>query len=239
MAHEALAEARPAIDMPAAVAAMAEYYAARAAEYERVYAKPERQADLAVLQAWLPGVLAGRRVLEVAAGTGWWTVHGARDAAFWLATDLNPETLAVARAKPQMPSQVRFATADAYTLAELGPQRFDAAFVGFWWSHVPRARLAAWLDLLFARLEPGAPLVIIDNRYVEGSSTPIAEVDAAGDHWQHRRLDDGSTHRVLKNHPTPAEVEAILGARVSACEWATGPAGDALNYFWAVSARAA
>ena len=54
MAHEALAEARPAIDMPAAVAAMAEYYAARAAEYERVDAKPERQADLGVLQAWLP-----------------------------------------------------------------------------------------------------------------------------------------------------------------------------------------
>jgi demethylmenaquinone methyltransferase/2-methoxy-6-polyprenyl-1,4-benzoquinol methylase len=213
---------------------MAGYYAARAAEYERVYAKPERQADLGVLQAWLPGVLAGRRVLEVAAGTGWWTVHGARDAAFWLATDLNPETLAVARAKPQMPCKVRFATADAYTLAELGPQRFDAAFVGFWWSHVPRARLAAWLDVLFARLETGAPVVFIDNRYVEGSSTPIAEVDAADDHWQHRRLEDGSLHRVLKNHPTPTEVEAVLGSRVSGCEWV-----EPLAYYWAVVARAA
>jgi demethylmenaquinone methyltransferase/2-methoxy-6-polyprenyl-1,4-benzoquinol methylase len=187
-----------------------------------------------VLQAWLPGVLAGRRVLEVAAGTGWWTVHGARDAAFWLATDLNPETLAVARAKPQMPCKVRFATADAYTLAELGPQRFDAAFVGFWWSHVPRARLAAWLDVLFARLETGAPVVFIDNRYVEGSSTPIAEVDAADDHWQHRRLEDGSLHRVLKNHPTPTEVEAVLGSRVSGCEWV-----EPLAYYWAVVARAA
>jgi ubiquinone/menaquinone biosynthesis C-methylase UbiE len=132
-------------------ASMAAYYAARAEEYEAVYAKPERQADLRLLEAWLPGVFAGRRVLEVAAGTGWWTVHGARDAAFWLATDLNPETLALARAKPAMPRCVRFATADAYTLDGLGPQRFDAAFVGFWWSHVPRARLAGWLDALFAR----------------------------------------------------------------------------------------
>jgi hypothetical protein len=35
----------------------------------------------------------------VACGTGWWTPHGARDAAQWWATDLNPETMAVARAK--------------------------------------------------------------------------------------------------------------------------------------------
>jgi demethylmenaquinone methyltransferase/2-methoxy-6-polyprenyl-1,4-benzoquinol methylase len=221
-------------------AAMADYYAARAAEYERVYAKPERQADLRALEAWLPGVFAGRRVLEVAAGTGWWTVHGARDAALWLATDLNPETLAVARAKPALPRCVRFATADAYTLAELGPpadRRFDAAFAGFWWSHVPKARLAGWLDALFVHLEPGAPVVFIDNRYVEGSSTPIAEVDAEGNSWQHRRLADGSRHRVLKNHPTRAEVEAVLGARVSRCTWF----GDAARprHYWGVCALAA
>lgn len=220
-----------------ATAAMARYDAARAAEYEAVYAKPERQAELRALQAWLPGVFAGRRVLEVAAGTGWWTVHGARDAAFWLATDLNPETLAIALAKPALPHSVRFATADAYTLAELGAQRFDAAFVGFWWSHVPKARLAAWLDTLFARLEAGAPVVFIDNRYVEGSSTPVAEVDAAGDAWQHRRLADGSLHRVLKNHPSRAEVEAALGARISACQWFGDDHGP--RHDWALVARAA
>lgn len=218
-------------------ASMAAYYAARATEYEAVYAKPERQADLRLLETWLPGVFAGRRVLEVAAGTGWWTVHGARDAAFWLATDLNPETLAVARAKAAMPRCVRFATADAYTLDGLGPQRFDAAFVGFWWSHVPRARLAGWLDALFARLAPGAPVVFVDNRFVEGSSTPIAEVDAQGDSWQLRRLDDGSRHRVLKNHPTRAEVESVLGGRAARCDWF----GDAAlpRHYWAVRAQAA
>ena len=218
-------------------ASMAAYYAARAAEYEAVYAKPERQADLRRLEAWLPGVFAGRRVLEVAAGTGWWTVHGARDAAFWLATDLNPETLAVARAKAAMPRCVRFATVDAYTLDGLGPQRFDAAFVGFWWSHLPRARLAGWLDALFSRLAPGAPVVFVDNRFVEGSSTPIAEVDAQGDCWQLRQLDDGSRHRVMKNHPTRAEVEATLGARASRCDWFGNEALP--RHYWAVCAQAA
>ena len=38
---------------------MAAYYRQRAADYERVYAKPDRQADLRAMEAWLPGVFAG------------------------------------------------------------------------------------------------------------------------------------------------------------------------------------
>jgi len=75
------------------------YYAQRAAEYERVYAKPERQHDLAAMRAWLPHWFAQRHVLEIACGTGWWTAHGARECASWLATDIGEETLALARAK--------------------------------------------------------------------------------------------------------------------------------------------
>ncbi|MDB5865909.1 MAG: hypothetical protein JWO70_3715, partial [Betaproteobacteria bacterium] len=42
------------------------YYAARAGEYERVYDKPERQADLARLRDLIPGYFVDRRVLEIA-----------------------------------------------------------------------------------------------------------------------------------------------------------------------------
>ena len=68
---------------------------------------------------------------------------------------LNPETMAVAQAK-DMPPCVRFATVDAYTFASIEGQRFDGAFAGFWWSHVPLARLRRWLGTLHERLEPGA-----------------------------------------------------------------------------------
>lgn len=210
------------------------YYAARAAEYEQVYAKPERQAELRALEAALPGLFAGRRVLELACGTGWWTLHGARDANFWLATDLNRETTAIARAKPQ-PAVVRFATVDALTLAELGPQAvgggFDAAFAGFWWSHVPRAQLGAWRDTWLARLAPGARVLLLDNRYVPGSSTPLSAADAAGDTWQQRRLADGSTHRVRKNFPHEGELEAWAAPWARDWRWHDGALG--LVHYWA------
>ena len=45
------------------------YYRERAAEYDAVYDKPERQDDLARLRALLPPLVAGRSVL-VAWGTG-------------------------------------------------------------------------------------------------------------------------------------------------------------------------
>ena len=213
---------------------MADYYARRAAEYERVYAKPERQADLRALAAWLPPIFGGRRVLEIACGTGWWTPLGAREAQRWLATDLNPETMAIARAKPAMPGAVEFRELDAYTFDGLDGETFDAAFAGFWWSHVPRARLAPWLDALHARLAPGAVVVLLDNRYVEGSSTPLARRDAEGNTYQVRHLDDGSTHEVLKNFPARDEALATLGvgppARARDAHWVEWPHYWALHY---------
>ena len=197
---------------------MRRYYARRAAYYERVYHKPERQHDLRAMEAWLAGAFAGRQVLEVACGTGWWTPHGARDAASWLATDLNSETLAVAQARP-MPASVSFATVDAYTLAGLDRQRFDAAFAGCWWSHVPLQTLAGWLQTLHELLEPGARVAFLDNSFVQTSSTPISRRDKAGNTNQNRTLDDGSVHEVLKNFPSAASATAMLGPRARQVQW--------------------
>jgi demethylmenaquinone methyltransferase/2-methoxy-6-polyprenyl-1,4-benzoquinol methylase len=197
---------------------MQDYYRRRAAVYERIYARPERQADLRAMEAALPALFAGRRVLEVACGTGWWTPHGARDARRWLATDINPETMDVARAKP-MPACVEFRQVDAYRWDTLGDESFDGAFAGFWWSHVPLQQLRGWLDGLHARLEPGARVVFLDNRFVAGSSTPLSHTDAEGNTWQQRPLDDGSVHAVLKNFPTAAQALALLGPRARAPRW--------------------
>jgi SAM-dependent methyltransferase len=211
---------------------MRAYYARRAAYYERVYLKPERQPDLRAMEAWLPGPFAGREVLEIACGTGWWTAHGARHAASWLASDLNPETLALARAKA-LPECVRFTEVDAYTLAGLGERRFDATFAGCWWSHVPLQRLPGWLALLHSTLAPGARVVFLDNTFVQSSSTPISRRDAAGNSYQLRTLDDGSLHEVLKNFPTREQAFAAVGPHARDPEWI------AFDHYWILSYRLA
>ena len=218
------------MDPTSAESRMAAYYARRAAEYERIYARPERQDDLRAIEAWLAPVFAGRRVLEIACGTGWWTAHGARDAARWLATDLNPETMALARAKPAMPRAVAFREMDAYAFEGLAGESFDAAFAGFWWSHVPRPRLGAWLQALHAQLEPGAVVVMLDNRYVDGSSTPISRRDAEGNTYQARPLDDGSVHEVLKNFPGRDEALAAIADVAADAHWVEWPHYWALHY---------
>jgi SAM-dependent methyltransferase len=203
----------------AVVEGMRAYYVQRAAYYERVYHKPERQTDLRAMERWISGPFTGRRVLEIACGTGWWTPHGARDCSAWLATDVNPETLAVAQSKTMPAGKVSFATVDAYSLAELKGRTFDAAFTGCWWSHVPLARLPGWLDLLHQHLEPGARVVMLDNSFVQTSNTPLTRTDADGNTYQDRTLDDGSVHEVLKNFPSREQAFAMLGPRAVHPQW--------------------
>jgi demethylmenaquinone methyltransferase/2-methoxy-6-polyprenyl-1,4-benzoquinol methylase len=204
---------------------LVDFYRRRAREYEAIYAKPERQADLAVLRQDIPARMAGRRVLEVACGTGYWTVLVARTAAALVATDAVEEPMLIAKAKDYGPHAVRFELADAYALAPaLGT--FDAAMAIFWWSHVPRGRIGAFLSSLHARLEPGARVLFMDNSYVEGSSTPILERDAEGNSYQLRRLSDGSENRVLKNFPAEAQLRADLAPYARALSY------RALEYYW-------
>jgi demethylmenaquinone methyltransferase/2-methoxy-6-polyprenyl-1,4-benzoquinol methylase len=180
---------------------MKEYYARRAAEYEGIYLKPERQEDLARLKEILETAFAGSDVLEIACGTGYWTQFLAQSARSVLATDINPEVLQIARQKTYGACRVSFAVADAYASAPAAGQR-NGAFHGFWWSHIPRSRVGAFLSALHSNLAPGAKVVMIDNLFVEGSSTPVSRRDEAGNTYQVRRLKDGSTHEVLKNFPS-------------------------------------
>ena len=66
---------------------MADYYQARAPEFEIVYDKPERQADLATLRSWLAEEARGTTLLEVACGAGYWTGVAAATAKAVVATD--------------------------------------------------------------------------------------------------------------------------------------------------------
>src|ERR1044071_2826987 len=110
------------------------YYAARAAEYEKVYDKPERRDDLERLHEIVPAYFDGRRVLEVACGTGYWTRRLAPRVASMTACDMGAEVLDVLRASQPEYADVTICRGDAWNLTAV-PGEFDAAFTGFWWSH--------------------------------------------------------------------------------------------------------
>jgi ubiquinone/menaquinone biosynthesis C-methylase UbiE len=210
---------------------MKQYYAARAPEYDRVYARPERQPDLRAIEHWLPGVLQDRVVLEVACGTGYWTQFLAPQSRRLLAIDASTEVLRIARSRVD-DENVHFVLGDAYALP-VPVRSFEGAFAGFWFSHVPKARIGEFLHGLHQALVPGAKVVLLDNRFVESSSTALAGQDAEGNTYQLRTLDDGSTHRVLKNFPSTAELhEAVeaVASEVRHHEWA---------HFWALEYRLA
>ena len=205
--------------------ALTAYYAARAREYERIYDKPERQADLARLRELIPGYFGGRAVLEIACGTGYWTQRIAAVARRVTAVDINAETLEIARSKELGGALVEFMVADVHDLPA-GCTGFTGAFAGFWWSHMRRGERRSFVQSLHRALLPGAVVVALDNRYVEGSSTPVAFVDGEGNSFQRRRLDDGSEHVVLKNFPTEDELrEDVLGL-------GSGIEYTALDHYW-------
>jgi demethylmenaquinone methyltransferase/2-methoxy-6-polyprenyl-1,4-benzoquinol methylase len=184
------------------------YYTARAPEYDQVYLKPERQSDLREIERWLPPHFAGAAVLEVACGTGYWTQFIAQSAVQVVAIDASPETMRLAEHRVPK-SNVQFLIGDAYNLPQqLG--KFSAAFAGFWFSHVPRAKRHKFLQGLNALLMPGSTVILLDNRYVEGNSSPITETDSDRNTYQTRQLKDGSIHRVLKNFPSESELQSLL-----------------------------
>ena len=201
------------------------YYAARASEYDKVYAKPERQTDLRDIERWLPPIFAGRSVLEVACGTGYWTQFVAPLASTVLALDSSPETLRIARERVSS-GNARFIVGDAYALPQL-PSPLDSALAAFWISHVPKARLRPFVLGLHGVLKPGAVVVFLDNRFVEGSSSRLVDRDTEGNTFQTRALVDGRTFRVLKNFPTEDALRSSFGDLAAEFEYRSW------QYFWA------
>jgi SAM-dependent methyltransferase len=193
----------------------AEYYRARAGEYDQEY---EREPDLQSLDDVVVGLPIGGDVLELACGTGQWTRLLATRGHRVTAVDAAPEMVAVAK-KRVAGLDVEFVQADLF--AWRPPRRFDTVFFSFWLSHVPPARFAAFCELVGSALRPGGRACFVDDgpgrvaaeEVITGQPAPAAR----------RRLDDGSAYRIVKLFPEPEQlVRAWEAQGWSARVWPVG-----------------
>ncbi|PIE51150.1 hypothetical protein CSA37_13400 [Candidatus Fermentibacteria bacterium] len=187
---------------------VAEYYRSLAPVYHSRsrYPKTFSEADTGTLEKRIVKLFEGRRVLEIACGTGYWTSHAARSAKSVLATDLNKEMLREAENYCRGSSNVTFRESDAYTLEGI-PEGFTGAFSVLWWCHMPCNMVSVFLKTLHKKLEPGSK--VIHACQLKDMDTAYHLPDGQGNIIAERKLKNRA-YRIVKNVPDEERIREIF-----------------------------
>lgn len=209
---------------------VARYYASSTQAADAALSRAERANDLSKVRERIAQLVRGQTVLELACGTGYWTEVIAANADKVLATDILDEMIARAQTRRFPEGKVAFRTVDGLDLpGDLGT--FSCVFIGFWWSHLKRDEQDALLAQLRARLGRDVTLILLDDAYVEGSSTTIARTDAQGNTYEIVAAPDGERFELPKNYPADSALRKRLGGEVREIRI------ERLTYYWLLTCR--
>ncbi len=192
------------------------YYEARAPEYDDWYLRRGRydhgpihdaawNAELDTAGRWLDGLPIQGEIVELAAGTGWWSPLLASKGELSL---YDAASGPLERARERLVAHGLRAHLHLRDAWDEPDRVVDAVFAGFWLSHVPRARLDAFLGLVRRWLRPGGLFAFIDSRFDPASGA--ADHPTPVDDWSVRHLDDGRSFTIVKVYYEPAELVAAL-----------------------------
>jgi len=195
---------------------MVDYYQARAGEYDDWYLRRGRyergpihdaawHAELDGAGTWLDRIPFRGEIVELAAGTGWWSPLLASKGELWL---YDAAEAPLERARERLVAhrlRAHIHVRDAWAEPD---RQVDGVFCGFWLSHVERARTAEFLELVRRWLKPGGTFAFIDSRPDPYSSA--ADHPAPADDLSVRRLDDGREFTIVKVYREPPELDAAL-----------------------------
>jgi SAM-dependent methyltransferase len=199
-------------------AEMVAYYEARAGEYDDWYLRRGRyahgpihdaawNAELDAAGRWLDALPIHGEIVELAAGTGWWSPLLASKGELWL---YDAAETPLERARERLLAhglRAHIHLRDAWAEPD---RAVDAVVLGFWLSHVDRDRTAAFLELARRWLKPGGTLAIIDS-LADPQSGAVDHPPVIGDR-SNRRVADGREFTIVKVHRDPAELGAALRA---------------------------
>ena len=142
-------------------------------------------------------------VLELACGPGVWTPQLLCHATDVTAVDASPEMLAIAAARVR-DDRVRFVQADLFTW--LPDRRYDVVFFGFWLSHVPPGCFESFWAMVADCLTEDGRVFFADDAY----RTPDELIEGPSSSTIRRRLDDGTSYRIVKVPHRPPDLEQRL-----------------------------
>lgn len=197
-------------------AEMLAYYEARAPEYDDWYLRRGRfergpihdaawNAELDAAGRWLDGLPIRGEIVELAAGTGWWSPLLASKGELSL---YDGASAPLDRARDRLVAHGLRAHLHVRDAWQEPDRRVDAVFTGFWLSHVSRERLDVFLGLVRRWLRPGGTFAFIDSRFDPQSSATDHPTPA--DDLSVRRLNDGREFTVVKVYYEPADLELAL-----------------------------
>lgn len=189
---------------------MKNYYKKRAQEYEEIYYRddPVRQREQRRIARALKRTMAGRSVVEVACGTGYWTVFASKTAKKITATDAVNDVLEIARQK-KYGCPIEFRVEDAYKLS-FPDNAFTAGLANFWFSHIPKQKIKTFLKGLHRVLRGGSYVFMADNVYMPSVGGKLVRKSGDQNTYKLRKLKDGSETLVLKNYYTANELLEIF-----------------------------
>jgi demethylmenaquinone methyltransferase/2-methoxy-6-polyprenyl-1,4-benzoquinol methylase len=195
---------------------MIDYYEARAPEYDDWYLRRGRYARGAIHDAawnaeldaagrWLDALPWQGEIVELAAGTGWWSPLLASRGELSL-YDASPTALDRARERLVAHDlRAHLHVRDAWARPD---RAVDGLFMGFWLSHVPRERLDDCLALARAWLKPGGRFAAIDSQ--ADTASGAADHPEPADDLAVRRLADGREFTIVKVFYAPEDLTAAL-----------------------------
>jgi demethylmenaquinone methyltransferase/2-methoxy-6-polyprenyl-1,4-benzoquinol methylase len=201
------------------------YYEARAQEYDEWFYRQGRydrgtehtkqwQAEVDEVCLALQTANLSGHVVDIAAGTGIWTKELLKMADHVTALDSSDEMIGINQSRLES-DRVTYILTDLFYWQPV--MAYDAAFMGFWLSHVPPAWLYEFIGTMAGALKPGGKIFFVDS-LLEPSSTARGQTqDLAQRKWEstlsksrqitvRRRLNDGREFEIVKVFYDPQDL---------------------------------
>jgi demethylmenaquinone methyltransferase/2-methoxy-6-polyprenyl-1,4-benzoquinol methylase len=163
------------------------------------------EMELDTVTGWLDRLALAGEIVELAAGTGWWStlLSGKGELSLY---DTSEAALDVARRRLVAHGLLaHLHVRDAWAEPD---RAVDAVFTGHWLSLVPDGRLPTFLELVLRWLRPGGTFAFIDR--LGDPDAEAVDDPAPVDSLVPRRLPDGTTVRIPQVARSPESLRSAL-----------------------------